>query len=151
MIGLIRRRDSQRRERLLREFASVIAKLRGANELIQGSVGRSINIANCLFIQRFGSAAKFQASSDEQQNQYIGSLARAEERFTNRWPSTAIGFSLFKMWLEALTEEDIALPQLFARALAALSAKGDGGVRYSFVTANAPTFGARPANIVMPA
>ncbi len=146
MFGLIRKREDEQRDRLLRDFTHVIRRLRGANELIRGSVGRSINIANRLFIQRFGSAEGFRASSDEKKNQYIGSLARAEEHFTNRWPTTAIGFSLFKMWLEALTERDELLAKHFSRGLAALSAKGSGGTYYySFTPANSPKFTVKQA------
>jgi hypothetical protein len=146
MSGVIRKREDQHRDRLLRDFVRVITRLRGANELIRSSVGRSIDIANQLFIQRFGSVEHFQASSGEKKDQYIGSLARAEECFTNRWPTTAIGFSLFKMWLEALTEKDEALAKHLSIGLSALSAKGSGGMYYhSFTAANSPKFSAGEA------
>jgi hypothetical protein len=139
MSGLIRKREDEHRDRLLRDFVRVITRLRDANELIQSSVGRSINVADQLFVQRFGSVERFQASSGEKKDQYIGSIARAEECFTNRWPTMAIGFSLFKMWLEALTEEDEALAKHLSRGLSALSAKGSGGMYcHSFTAANSP-------------
>lgn len=114
-------------QRLLQDFVCVITKLRGMNEIVRSSVGGGINIANSLLIQRFGSAEGFQASSDEEKDQYIGNLARAKDRFAQRWPTTAIGFSLFRMWLEALTEDDEELARHFSRGLAALSARSGGG------------------------
>src|SRR5271169_2910962 len=77
-------------QRLLQDFVCVITKLRGANEIVRSAVGRAINIANSLLIQRFGSAEGFQASSDEEKGQYIGNFARANEHFAQRWPTTAI-------------------------------------------------------------
>lgn len=134
MFDLVEEDDNQR---LLQDFVCVITKLRGVNEIARSSVGRSINIANSLLIQRFGSAEGFRAASDEEKGQYIGNLARANEHFEQRWPTTAIGFSLFRMWLEALTEEDEALAQHFSRGLAALSARNGGGA-YSFAIVNSP-------------
>ena len=150
MFGLIRKREKPQRDRLLQDFARVIMRLRGANEFIQSSVGRSINIANSLLIQRFGSAEGFRAASDEKKGQYIGNLARANEHFAQRWPTTAIGFSLFRMWLEALTEEDEALAQHFSRGLAALSARNGGGA-YSFAIVNSPKISARPPSMLIAA
>jgi len=138
MFDVLEKRETQRHERLLREFARQIRKLRGAKESIQSSVGRGINIANSMFMQRFGSAEKFQVLSSDEQIQYIESLTKAEERFTRRWPTMAIGFSLFKLWLEALIEEDEASVKHFSRGLAVLSAKGGEGVYCSFQTANSP-------------
>jgi hypothetical protein len=150
MFDVIEECDNQLRDRLLKDFVRVIARLRGADDLAQRSVGHSINIANSLFIQRFGSAEKFQASSDEKKRQYIGNLARAEERFAGRWSTMAVGFSLFKMWLEALVEEDEALVRHLSSCLTALSAKSGEAAYYSFAMANSRPARAQAAATIAP-
>lgn len=125
MFGFFRKRENPHRVGLRDDFLRVTTRLRAADPVIQMAVGHSINMANSLFIQRFGSIAGFRGLSKPEKFQYIEALTNAEENMAKEQPQAAVGFALFKMWIAALTEEDEELLQEFSTGLAELSRKGD--------------------------
>jgi len=139
--------EGPQHDRVLEEFVSLITRLCGANALFRSSVGQGVSIANSLFVQRFGSAEEFQGSPEDRKAQYIRSLAGAEVHFNKRWPTMAIGFSLFRLWLEALLKEDEALVQNLWKGLVVLGASGGGHMSLPRTKADRPNFSKRPADI----
>lgn len=127
MFGLFRKRENPDRERLRQDFARVMTKLGQAENLIQVAVGHSVNMANSMFTQRFGSVAAFRKLPKKKKIEYITALSRAEEAFAKEQPHTSVGFALFKMWVGAVTEDDEELIQEFSKGLESLSKKGDLG------------------------
>ncbi len=136
MLDLIEEAEELRLARLQYEFDRLMQRVRNASDPFQGSVGRSINIAKWIFFRRFGGVEPFRGSSLERKVDYIGRLAGAEARFRTRWPSTAIGFALFQIWLEALAVDADELQLQFARTLVALSVKAGGSPCSSQPAAN---------------
>lgn len=128
MFGLFRKRENSQREGLRQDFERATTKLRRADPFVQAAVGHSINMANSIFMQRFGNVDQFRALPKDEKIQYIMALSRAEEGFAKDQPHAAVGFALFKMWIGALTAEDEELVQQFSKALAVLSAQGDVGM-----------------------
>lgn len=127
MFGLFRKRENPHRAGLRQDFARVTSTLGRAENLVQVAVGHSINMANSMFIQRFGSAARFRKLPKNQRLEYIAALSRAEEKMVKEQPHAAVGFALFKMWIAAVTEDDEELIQEFSKGLASFSRKGDLG------------------------
>jgi hypothetical protein len=146
MSDLIGRHEIQHLDQVLHEFVSVIATLSGTNESFRSSVGRGICVASSLFVQRFGSAEAFQESPEARKAQYIRSLADAEARFSTRWPTMAIGFALFRLWLEALFKGDQALAHNLWTGLAALGSREGGSVCDSRARPDLPSVSQRPAH-----
>jgi hypothetical protein len=138
--------ELQHLDRVLHEFVSVITTLSGTSESFRTSVGRGICIASSLFVQRFGSARTFQQSPEASKAQYIQSFADAEARFSKRWPTMAIGFALFRLWLEALFKGDQTLARNLWTGLAALAGREGGSVCDSRATADLPSPSQRPAD-----
>jgi hypothetical protein len=137
--------EDPRHGRVLEEFVSVITRLCGANRAFRNSVGQGVSIANSLFAQRFGSVEEFQGSPEQRKSSYIRSLAGAERHFNKRWPTMAIGFCLFRLWLEALLEEDEALVQNLWKGLVVLGAGSGGNMSLPRTRAERPGVGAQPA------
>lgn len=125
MFGFFKKRENPHRAGLRDDFLRVTTRLRAADPAIQMAVGHSINMANSLFIQRFGSIAVFRGLPKPEKYKYIEALTNAEEKMTKEKPQAAVGFALFKMWIGALTEDDEDLLQEFSAGLAELSRKGD--------------------------
>jgi hypothetical protein len=125
MFGWFKKHDDRYREELRNDFLRVTTKLKSADSAIQMAVGHSINLANSLFMQRFGGVAGFRALSKSEKLKYIEALTITEENMAKDQPHASIGFALFKMWIGALTEEDEELRKEFSHGLSELSRKGD--------------------------
>lgn len=125
MFGLFKKRENPHREELRNDYVRVTTMLKAADPTIQMAVGHSINMANSIFMERFGGIANFRSLSKSEKLKYIEALTSAEEKMAKEQPHAAVGFALFKMWIAALTEEDEELLQRFSNGLAELSRKGD--------------------------
>ena len=123
MFGWFRKHDDQHREGLRNDFLRVTTKLKSADPGIRMAVGHSINMANSLFMQRFGGVQGFRALSRSEKLKYIEALTKAEGNTAKEQPHRSIGFALFKMWVGALTEEDEELIEEFSHGLAELSGR----------------------------
>ena len=125
MFGWFKKHDNRDREGLRNDFLRTTTKLKSADSAIQMAVGHSINMANSMFMTRFGGIERFRALSASEKCKYIEALTKAEEDAAKKDPAMSIGFALFKMWIGALTAEDEELLQEFSQRLAELSQKGD--------------------------
>jgi hypothetical protein len=133
------------RDRLLLDFAQLFGRVRVANPGIHACIGRGINIAHDMLVLRFGSTERFQAAPDVLKAGYIHILTQAHARFAERWPTIAVGFALYRLWLEALAAGDAALAQHFQRGLAGLSIKSNDAVHTPLTAAATPGFAPTPA------
>jgi hypothetical protein len=128
MFGIFRRRETAERKTARREFESVIASLRSRSPVEQALVGHSINLANSVFVQRFGSVAKFAALPQAERLEYFASLQTMLEKLRTSGDREALaGFGLFRLWLWGASAPvtDAALQRQITQSLEELSRKGD--------------------------
>lgn len=125
MFGFFKKKEPQGRKELREEFEKFTTTLRRADAVTQIAIGHSINMANSMFIKRFGSTNAFCQQSTSQRIEYIKSLTAFEEKMSQQNPSLALGFGLFKMWIGVLSEQDHELMSQFSSELEYFSRKGD--------------------------
>lgn len=99
------------------EFEQHANKLRDADELAQRSAGQGIKMANSFFMQTFSRVETFIELSNAEQMAFIGKLAGMGEKLSKVDPQTALGITLFRMWLVAVAEGDGELMDHFADEL----------------------------------
>ncbi len=99
------------------EFEQHANKLRDGDELVRLSAGQGIKLANSFFMQTFSKVEKFIELSAAEQMAFIGKLAGMGEQLSKVEPQTALGITLFKMWLVAVAEGDGELMDHFADEL----------------------------------
>ena len=125
MFGFFKKKQPLGREELREEFERFTSTLRHADDVTQIAVGYSINMANSLFIKRFGSVDAFCQQSGSERVNYIKSLTTFEEKMSQQDPAVALGFGLFKMWIGVLSEQDQELMSQFSKDLGYFSCKGE--------------------------
>ena len=125
MFEFFKKKEPAGRKELRDEFEKFTSALRRADDVIQIAVGHSINMANSMFIKRFGSVDAFCQQPMSERIKYIESLTAFEEKMSQQDPSAALGFGLFKMWVGVLSEQDQELMSQFSKELGYLSRKGD--------------------------
>jgi len=125
MFGFFKKKEQPGRRELREEFEKLTSALRRADDITQIAVGHSINMANSMFIQRFGSPDAFCQKPTSERIEYIKSLTAFEEKMSQQDPSVALGFCLFKMWICVLSEQDHELMSQFSKELGYFSRKGD--------------------------
>ena len=99
------------------EFEQHANKLRDADELAQRSAGQGIKMANSFFMQTFSKVEIFIELPTAEQMAFIGKLAGMGEKLSKVDPQTALGITLFRMWLVAVAEGDGELMDHFADEL----------------------------------
>ena len=124
MFGFFKKKEPPGRKELREEFEKFTSALRRADDVTQIAVGHSINMANSMFIQRFGSVEAFCRQHASERIKYIQSLTAFEEKMIQQDPPVALGFGLFKMWVGVLSEQDQELMSQFAKELGYFSRKG---------------------------
>jgi hypothetical protein len=107
------------------DFHRVTSQLRSTDTSIQVAVGHGINMANSLFVRRFGSIKGFSGLPVSEKHQYLRELTDMEERLATEQPHVTVGFALFKMWIGAVTENDNELEREFSMGLAEFSRLAD--------------------------
>jgi hypothetical protein len=126
MFGLFWKREDRERKAVRLEFESMTTMVRSARPMIQACVGHGINMANTVFIARFGSIDNFRALPKNEKMEYVFALGRMEQKLAEKNdPDTCIGYALFKKWVGALALDDADLEKQFTPRLAELSRKGD--------------------------
>lgn len=125
MFGFFKKKEPPGRKELREEFEKFTNALRRADDVTQMAVGHSINMANSMFIKRFGSIDAFCQQPKGERIKYIQSLTAFEEKMSQQDPSVALGFGLFKMWVGVLSEQDQELMSQFSKELGYFSRKGD--------------------------
>jgi hypothetical protein len=100
-----------------KEFEQHVNKLRDGDELARASAGQGIKMANSFFMQTFSKVEKFVELSKVEQMAFIGKLAGMGEKLSKVDPQTALGITLFRMWLVAVAEGDGELMDHFADEL----------------------------------
>lgn len=125
MFGFLKKKEPRGRRELREEFEKFTSALHRADDVTQMAVGHSINMANSMFIKRFGSINAFCQQPASERIKYIQSLTAFEEKMSQQDPSVALGFGLFKMWVGVLSEQDQELMSQFSKELGYFSRKGD--------------------------
>lgn len=125
MFGLFKKKEPPGRKEVREEFEKFTTALHHAQDVVQVSVGHSINMANSLFAKRFGSVNEFCRQPASERIKYIQSLTAFEERMSQQDPPATLGFGLFKMWIGVVSEQDQELMSQFSKELAYFSRKGD--------------------------
>lgn len=125
MFGFFKKKEPPGRKELRDEFERFTSALRCADDVTQMAVGHSINMANSIFIKRFGSIDAFCRHPQDERIKYIQSITAFEEKMSQQDPSVALGFGLFKMWVGVLSERDQELMSQFSKELGYFSRKGD--------------------------
>lgn len=125
MFGFFKKNEPLGRKELRDEFVKFTSSLRCADDVTQMAVGHSINMANSMFIKRFGSGEAFCQQPTSERIKYIQSLTAFEEEMSQQNPPVALGFGLFKMWIGVLSEQDQELMSQFSKELSYFSRKGD--------------------------
>lgn len=97
------------------------------SEPSQISVGHSINMANSVFRRKFSGIEEFQSLSEGARSAYIIKMIAFETslQMKNNDSNEVLGFSLFRMYIEAASLNDLALFREFGTRIADLSAKAD--------------------------
>lgn len=125
MFRFFKKKEPPGRKELREEFEKFTSALRRADDITQIAVGHSINMANSMFIKRFGSIDAFCQQPKGEKIKYIQSLTAFEEKTSQQDTSVALGFGLFKMWVGVLSEQDQELMSQFSKELGYFSRKGD--------------------------
>lgn len=125
MFGFFKKKEPPGRMELREEFEKFTSALRRADAKTQIAVGQSINMANSMFIKRFGSPDAFCQKATSERIEFIKSLTAFEEKMSQQDPPVALGFGLFKMWVGVLGEQDYELMSQFSKELGYFSRKGD--------------------------
>lgn len=110
-------------KKLRKEFEKKTKIIRSSNEDTQIAVGHSINIVNSYFIDAFSSIDNFISLSIENKYFYIDTLIESEIKCSKSDPNSALGISLFRIWVRVLTESDEVLSERFGEELAYFSRK----------------------------
>lgn len=97
------------------------------SEPSQISVGHSINMANSVFRRKFSGIEEFQSLPDDARSAYIIRMIALETslQMKNNDSNEVLGFSLFRMYIEAASLNNLALFREFGTRIAGLSAKAD--------------------------
>ncbi len=127
MFGFGKKRENLNRKALREEFETVTATLRSADNLVQITVGHSINMASSFFHQVYSSLGEFQQLPYSERISYIEKLTDMENKVREEMgdPHASLGVALFKMWVGAVTALDTELMEQFSKELAYFSRKGD--------------------------
>ena len=80
MFGSFKKKEPQTRKELREECEKFTGALRHADAITQTAVGHSINLANSIFIKRFGSPDAFCQKPTSQRIDYIKSLTALVEK-----------------------------------------------------------------------
>ncbi len=126
MFGFSFRGGNRDRAELEQRFDQGIAELRLRDAETQVAVGHAINLANSLFIQRFGSADRFRRLTFAEKRKYAEQLNEAQGELLRKgltWEG--LGFMLFKSWVITLAANGSELERRFSKELASLSRQGD--------------------------
>lgn len=112
------------RRKMREGFEKATHALHGADFMMQLAVGRTLNLANHQFLQRFGSVEAFQLRSRSEKLAYLQSLNQDETKMSTPDVHTSLAFGLFKIWVGALIANDAPLVAQFAEELAHFSRQG---------------------------
>lgn len=128
MSWFTRKKEAPERAHWREQFESAASGLRRADLASQVAVGHSINLANSLMLERFGTLDAFRALPKPEKLEYLDKIAAMKDDLSQRDPHAALGFILYGMWLATVVEDDVELSDQFAAVLATYSRKGDIGV-----------------------
>ena len=114
MFGFFKKKESPEAEKMeapeqkavREEFEQHASKLKNSDELARTSAGQGIKMANSFFMQTFSGVEKFIELSTVEQTAFIGKLAGMGEKLSKVDSQTALGITLFRMWLVAVAEGD---------------------------------------------
>lgn len=123
MFGLFKNKEPRERIDLRNEFEKITQAARGADNSMQIAVGVGINIANSLFIKRYGTVESFKLMPRHERTAYIMKLTKFEEKMSEQDPPAAIGIALFKMWIGVVAETDEELAEQFSKEISYFSRK----------------------------
>lgn len=127
MFGFGRKKENPDRKAAREDFERIIMALKSSSDLVQMTVGHSINLASSAFHQRYSSISDFQRLPKSEAISYIEKLADTESKLKNEKVDyhAAFGFQLFRMWLVAVAQHDTELMHKFSNELVYFSKKGE--------------------------
>ena len=101
--------NSPAREGLINDFHKAKKAISNADVATKTSVAFGLNAANTMFYRTYGGPQKFCSESYEKKIKYCIALNDFEEKMRSQDQLASLGVAVFKMWIAALTEDDIEL------------------------------------------
>ena len=118
--------EAPERRQLREEFEGHAKKLRSGPEAARSAAGHGIKMANDFFMQTHGSVPAFVELSKEEKIAFIEKLIGMAEKLEKVDGQTALGITLFRLWLVALSAGDGELMDSIADELAYLTSASKG-------------------------
>ena len=118
--------EAPERRQLREEFEGHVGKLRNGPEAARSAAGHGIRMANDFFMQANGSVPAFVERPKQEQIDFIDKLIGMAEKLEKVDGQTALGITLFRLWLVALAAGDDELMDSFAVELAYLTGSAGG-------------------------
>jgi hypothetical protein len=109
--------ESPKQKAAREEFERHTNTLRGSDKTAHDSAGQGIKMANSFFMQTFSGVEKFIELPKAEQMEFVEKLAGMGKKLSKVDPQTALGITLFRMWLVAVAEGDGELMDHFADEL----------------------------------
>lgn len=113
--------EAGERRQLREQFGQHVEKLKGGPEAARIAAGHGIKMANDFFMQTNGSVPAFIDLPKKEQIAFIEKLIGMAEKLEKVDGQTALGITLFRLWLVALAAGDGPLMDSFADELACLT------------------------------
>lgn len=117
----VREPEAAGRRQLREEFRRHIERLENDDERARRAAGQGISMANDFFMQSHGSVGAFVALPKPEQIAFIEKLIGMSEKLEKVDGKTALGITLFRLWLVALAAGDGPLMDSFADELGRLT------------------------------
>jgi len=125
MFGFLKKRAERARQETIDQFNSAIEKLKIADESVNFSVGHGINMASSFFFKKFEDVSNFQLLPKAEKINFVQDLATTGDEVRKKDQLMGLGFSLFKMWIVAIMQEDMELAKYFSENLSNISKSCD--------------------------
>jgi hypothetical protein len=109
--------ESHKQKAAREEFERHTNKVRSSDKAAHDSAGQGIKMANDFFMQTYSKVDKFIGLPKAEQMEFIEKLAGMGEKLGKVDTQTALGITLFRMWLAAVSEGDGELMDYFADEL----------------------------------
>jgi enolase len=116
---------AKERQKVIEEFTEIISSIKVADKTAQIAVGHGLNMANSFFYKRFHDIEGFKSIAKSEQIDYLKKLNATEKKIAKTDPEASLGFTLFKMWLVTIIQDDAETKQYFSEELAWVSKIGD--------------------------
>jgi len=126
MFNLFKKKNPDR-EAIHHVARNLVASANQADKMTRIAVGHAINMANSMFIKKFGSVEGFQATPKPEQIAYIKASTEFVEKLINQDPVAAVGARFFSIWVTGISANDQPLLSILEDTMSSLSIEGNLG------------------------